>query len=380
MLVEVPRRSRRTRRPTEGVTSTSGGRESSAPSRPVPSADGASRAGSGRDGSGHAGSGRASSGRAGSGRAGSASVPPRAGAQPRSVAAERAATPPRANAPAAGSPPPAAGAGAAGTKAAGMKAAGMKGARTKVAASGRRGAGSGSVPAVTRPADPPAQSRNGHATGVRPTGGVAVAAPEDDGRAGAGARDTPDSQSAVGDRPPSPGGPGTRPLVRPPVNRRRVARKMALTAGALGVVVALLSLPLVGAIGLFAKGSADHFLSLPSELITPPLPQSSTILASDGSVIATLRGSENRIVVPGNQIPKVMREAIVSIEDSRFYQHGGVDPQGVLRAALRNSEAGGVAQGGSTLTQQYVKNVLLQNARTSQEREVAAGDSLDRKI
>jgi len=155
---------------------------------------------------------------------------------------------------------------------------------------------------------------------------------------------------------------------------------MALTACALGVVVALLSLPLVGAVGLFAKGSADHFLSLPSELITPPLPQSSTILAADGSVIATLRGAENRIVVPGNQIPKVMREAIVSIEDSRFYQHGGVDPQGVLRAALRNSEAGGVAQGGSTLTQQYVKNVLLQNARTEREREVAAGDSLDRKI
>src|SRR6185369_3190206 len=103
-------------------------------------------------------------------------------------------------------------------------------------------------------------------------------------------------------------GPDARPLTRPPVNRRRVARKMALTACALGVVVALLSLPLVGAVGLFAKGSADHFLSLPSELITPPLPQSSTILAADGSVIATLRGAENRIVVPGNQIPKVMRE------------------------------------------------------------------------
>ncbi|CAO5242978.1 transglycosylase domain-containing protein [Frankia sp. AgKG'84/4] len=155
---------------------------------------------------------------------------------------------------------------------------------------------------------------------------------------------------------------------------------MALLAAVLGLVVALLSLPVVAAVGLFAKGSADHFLGLPSELVTPPLPQSSVILASDNSVIATLRGAENRIVVPGNQIPKVMREAIVAIEDSRFYEHGGVDPQGVLRAALRNSESGGVAQGGSTLTQQYVKNVLLQNARTAAEREVAAGDSLDRKI
>ncbi len=176
------------------------------------------------------------------------------------------------------------------------------------------------------------------------------------------------------------GEPGARVLPRPPADRRRVLKKMALTASALGVVLALLSLPFVGAVGLFAKGSADHFLGLPNELITPPLPQSSTILASDGSVIATLRGAENRIVVPGSDIPKIMLEAIVSIEDARFYEHGGVDPQGVVRAALRNSEAGGVAQGGSTLTQQYVKNVLLQNARTTQEREVAAGDSLDRKI
>ncbi|CAO5147709.1 Membrane carboxypeptidase (Penicillin-binding protein) [Frankia sp. AiPs1] len=167
---------------------------------------------------------------------------------------------------------------------------------------------------------------------------------------------------------------------RPPVNRRVVLRKTALTTGALGLVLALLALPLVGALGLFAKGSADHFLGLPSELITPPLPQSSKILASDGTVIATLSGAENRVVVDGKEIPKVMREAIVSIEDSRFYEHGGVDPQGVLRAALRNSESGSVAQGGSTLTQQYVKNVLLQNARTPAEREIVAGDSLDRKI
>ncbi|EYT93993.1 membrane carboxypeptidase (penicillin-binding protein) [Frankia casuarinae] len=199
---------------------------------------------------------------------------------------------------------------------------------------------------------------------------------------GASARRSP---GGTGDGPAAAGAAGAggagRPLnPRPPVNRRRVLKKMGLTAIVLGLVVALLSLPFVGAVGLFAKESADHFLGLPGELVTPPLPQSSTILAADGSVIATLRGAENRIVVPGNEIPKIMREAIVSIEDARFYKHGGVDPQGVFRAALRNSEAGGVAQGGSTLTQQYVKNVLLQNARTTREREVVAGDSLDRKI
>jgi membrane peptidoglycan carboxypeptidase len=163
------------------------------------------------------------------------------------------------------------------------------------------------------------------------------------------------------------------------VNRRSLTR-MGLTATAAGVVLALLMFPLVGGLGLFAKSSADHFLDLPSDLVTPPLPQSSRILAADGTQIALLRGSTNRTVVNLADIPLVMRHAIVDIEDERFYQHGGVDLRGVARAALRNSEAGDVTQGGSTLTQQYVKNVLLQSARTPQERAQAAGTSLDRKL
>ena len=136
----------------------------------------------------------------------------------------------------------------------------------------------------------------------------------------------------------------------------------------------------MGAIGLFAKSSADHFMELPADLLTPPPAQSSKILAADGTVIATLRGAEDRQIVTSEQIPQVMRDAIVAVEDARFYQHNGVDPQGILRAAARNSEAGDVTQGGSTLTQQYVKNVLLQQAETPEEREAAAGNSLDRKI
>ncbi|WP_018635357.1 transglycosylase domain-containing protein [Parafrankia elaeagni] len=168
--------------------------------------------------------------------------------------------------------------------------------------------------------------------------------------------------------------------IRRPVDRRRQLTRIGLVVSAMGVVVGLLALPFWAAAGLFAKASADHFLELPSNLVTPPLPQSSRILASDGSLIATLRGAENRQVVTGDQIPQIMREAIVSIEDARFYQHNGVDPQGVLRAAARNSEAGTTTQGGSTLTQQYVKNVLLQDADTPEAQEAVAGDSLDRKL
>ncbi len=161
--------------------------------------------------------------------------------------------------------------------------------------------------------------------------------------------------------------------------RGRLSR-IGLVVTAAGIGLALLFLPMISAVGLFAKASADHYLSLPAELVTPPLPQISTILAADGSVIATLRGQENRTVVDGKAIPTVMRQAIVSIEDARFYTHGGVDVKGVVRAALRNSAAGDVQQGASTLAQQYVKNVLLQNARTKQQREDAAGTSLQRKL
>ncbi|MCK9903965.1 penicillin-binding protein [Frankia sp. Cpl3] len=168
--------------------------------------------------------------------------------------------------------------------------------------------------------------------------------------------------------------------IRRPVDRRRQLTRIGLVVGAMGVVVGLLALPFWAAAGLFAKASADHFLELPSNLITPPLPERSRILAADGSEIAVLRGAENRQTVKGDEIPKIMREAIVAIEDARFYEHNGVDPQGVLRAAARNSEAGTTTQGGSTLTQQYVKNVLLQDVTTEEERDAVAGDSLDRKL
>ncbi|OAA19737.1 membrane carboxypeptidase (penicillin-binding protein) [Frankia sp. EI5c] len=189
-----------------------------------------------------------------------------------------------------------------------------------------------------------------------------------------------DLAAGVGSSPEDlPFGPPTGGLPRPPDRRRQLTR-VGLVVTAMGVTIGLLSLPFLGAAGLFAKASAEHFLELPSDLVTPPLPQRSEILASDGTVIATLAGAENRQVVSGAEIPKIMREAIVAIEDARFYEHNGVDPQGVLRAAARNSEAGTTTQGGSTLTQQYVKNVLLQDATTEEEREAVAGNSLDRKL
>ena len=133
-----------------------------------------------------------------------------------------------------------------------------------------------------------------------------------------------------------------------------------------GVLVAGLVLPVLGSIGLAARESAEGFESLPAELETPPLPERSRILAADGSLIATFF-YENRVSVPLGEVSPLMRQAVVAIEDSRFYEHGGIDLRGTMRAFI-NNQSGEDVQGGSTLTQQYVKQVLLESAQDIQDK------------
>ncbi|MEV7794874.1 transglycosylase domain-containing protein [Streptomyces sp. NPDC087512] len=128
-----------------------------------------------------------------------------------------------------------------------------------------------------------------------------------------------------------------------------------------GAVLAGIALPAVGALGLAAKGSVESFDELPANLKTPPLSQRTTILDSEGGTIATVY-SRDRTVVGLKDISPYMQKAIVAIEDSRFYQHGAVDLKGVLRALNKNARSGGVSEGASTLTQQYVKNVFVEEA------------------
>jgi len=153
-----------------------------------------------------------------------------------------------------------------------------------------------------------------------------------------------------------------------------------LTCLVTGVLLAGLAFPLVGAVGLVARAGAEQFDALPSELVEPPLPQSSRILASDGSTLAVAYFNENRVMVPLKQVPKVMRDAILAIEDDRFYEHGGIDLKGMFRAAIRNSQAGEVQQGASTITQQYVKNVLIETASQGGAKQAVAERSAGRKI
>ena len=100
------------------------------------------------------------------------------------------------------------------------------------------------------------------------------------------------------------------------------------------------------------------------------LPERSLVYARDGTtLLAALHTEQNRSPVPLDRVPKVVVDAIVDVEDARFWDHGGVDLRATVRALMSNVSAGDVREGGSTITQQLVKNALLTPER-----------SVDRKV
>src|SRR5918999_2232284 len=89
------------------------------------------------------------------------------------------------------------------------------------------------------------------------------------------------------------------------------------------------------------------------------------IYANDGkTVLAVLRGEQSRVLLEPDQIAPLMKHAIVAIEDHRFQEHDGVDLRGILRAAWQDISNREVVEGGSTITQQFVKNALIEDDRT----------------
>jgi membrane peptidoglycan carboxypeptidase len=155
-----------------------------------------------------------------------------------------------------------------------------------------------------------------------------------------------------------------------------------LTAGAGGVIAAGLVIPLASGMDTAVDTGVEVFEEVPAELVPGPLSEQSQIYASDGRTKLATFYAQNRIVVPLDKVSEHMKNAVISIEDERFFTHGGVDPEGISRAALQNF-GGGDTQGASTLTQQYVKNVLIEEA----DREgdtfgvlEAREDSLTRKL
>jgi membrane peptidoglycan carboxypeptidase len=147
-----------------------------------------------------------------------------------------------------------------------------------------------------------------------------------------------------------------------------------------GLLAAGITLPAVAISGLAARDAASTFDNLPVGTLGD-VPAISTMYDAEGQTIAKFYpGGIYRVPVLYDQIAPVMRNAIVSIEDSSFYSQGAMDPRGTARALFSNSSDGQL-QGASTLAQQYVKNVRVLQAGDDQQAIVQASDrSISRKI
>lgn len=129
-------------------------------------------------------------------------------------------------------------------------------------------------------------------------------------------------------------------------------------------------LPLVCVLALFTGACSSLVEVRVAEIDLPAVaaPEASYVHAADGSLIATLRLAD-RDLVDAADVPQVLRDAMVAAEDRRFYEHDGVDVRAIARALLENQRAGEIVQGGSTITQQLVKNRYFPDPANTLERK-----------
>ncbi|MFC6679850.1 transglycosylase domain-containing protein [Nonomuraea ferruginea] len=145
------------------------------------------------------------------------------------------------------------------------------------------------------------------------------------------------------------------------------------------MLTAAIALPAVGGAGAMFVNTAEELNLKAMTLKEPPLAEKTTLLDAKGDEIGQFY-EEYREVVKLDEISEVMKTAIIAIEDFRFYEHGAIDIEGTLRALAKNLTSGGIAQGGSSITQQYVKQVLLNSAVTDEEKAKALEASYARKL
>lgn len=135
--------------------------------------------------------------------------------------------------------------------------------------------------------------------------------------------------------------------------------------------------------GLLALALAVSACQYTPEIHEPTFsPADSTIFAADGQTLTTLHSAENRDPVPLDRVAPDLQRSVVAIEDSRFFDHTGVDPRALVRAITRDAQAGDTVEGGSTITQQYVRNVILDDRDKTfsrKAREAVLAVELERK-
>jgi penicillin-binding protein 1A len=154
-------------------------------------------------------------------------------------------------------------------------------------------------------------------------------------------------------------------------SRRRQRHRGGVRSKLLFIAAGALALLTIGVIGV-ASWVLDVAAKAPSLAACKPIERggNSTLYAADGSKLGIVESDEARTPVSIDRVPKILQHATVAIEDERFYEHGGVDPEGIVRAALKNLEAGRTVEGGSTITQQLVRNLCISNPKRDLERKI----------
>ena len=179
----------------------------------------------------------------------------------------------------------------------------------------------------------------------------------------------------------------SRTLVRMPFTPKRLGSvayslvMFVLVSVLAGVLVAGLFIPFAGMAGVTGRAAASELDNLPAELRTPAPATRSKVLMGNGELLAMFY-DENRVPVSLAKMAPVMRQAQLAIEDHRFYEHGALDLKGTVRALIRNTTSDDI-QGGSSITQQYVKMVQIQACTAKGDAECvreAQETTVERKI
>jgi penicillin-binding protein 1A len=149
-------------------------------------------------------------------------------------------------------------------------------------------------------------------------------------------------------------------------NRARQRKKIAIVVGLI-----VIALGAIGAAGITGAATVAPRCDL-DNLRPVEIGQNSFVYAADGSLLGSIPAEKNRQPVPLQQVSKWMRLATVAIEDRRFYEHGGIDLEGIARALAADVRAGRVVEGGSTITQQLVRNLYISREVTFERKLIEA--------
>ncbi|HEX7170014.1 MAG TPA: transglycosylase domain-containing protein, partial [Rubrobacter sp.] len=153
-------------------------------------------------------------------------------------------------------------------------------------------------------------------------------------------------------------------LVRIGRRRRRTRNKSKLLQRLRTAFLLLCFVTILGLVGMVASAASTYqalAANMPDldDYRSAELAQTSLIYDTNGNVVDQLYGVQNRFVVPLEEVDPTLRQAIISIEDHRYYQHRGLDFEAIGRAAMENVKSLSIQEGGSTLTQQLIKNTYI---------------------